>query len=163
VKGKIRLGALALVMAAGQAPAQEVVLGAGYANYNGRTAIDDWAFALEYHHRPFFERNRFALAFGAALSADMRGDAHAGVGLVATYDLSPRWFVEASVMPGAYWENISFNDLGSRFQIRSLLALGYVFETGNKVSLALTHKSNASTASYNPGVDTALLRYHVAF
>ncbi|MEY8841226.1 acyloxyacyl hydrolase [Cribrihabitans sp. XS_ASV171] len=41
--------------------------------------------------------------------------------------------------------------------------MGYEFETGNKLSFAVTHKSNASTTDYNPGLDTVLLRYHVAF
>ncbi|MFC3614350.1 acyloxyacyl hydrolase [Lutimaribacter marinistellae] len=154
---------LALTVLSVQASAQEIVVGAGYTRHNGNFAIDDAAFTLEYHHSPFYDRPRLDLAFGAALSGNMDGDLHAGIGVVGTYDINERWFVEASVMPGSFWESISDNTLGSRFQIRSLLAVGYKMDSGNKLSLAITHKSNASTTDYNPGLDTVLMRYHVAF
>ncbi|MEY8841646.1 acyloxyacyl hydrolase, partial [Cribrihabitans sp. XS_ASV171] len=71
---------VALTTLATQVAAQEVVFGAGYANYKGALAIDDAAFSLEYRHTPFFEGNRIDFSFGAALSGDTKGNLHAGVG-----------------------------------------------------------------------------------
>ena len=102
----------ALAITASQSLAQEIIVGAGYTRHNGVLAIDDAAFSLEYKHRPFYDGQRLDFAFGAALSGDMEGDIHAGLGIVGTYDLTNRWFIEASIMPGAYWESISNNTLG---------------------------------------------------
>jgi lipid A 3-O-deacylase len=74
-----------------------------------------------------------------------------------------RWFIEGSVLPGAFFEKVVENDLGSTFEIRSLLGIGYTFDSGNRLSLAVTHKSNASTASKNPGVNAVLIRFRRQF
>ena len=66
-------------------------------------------------------------------------------------------------MPGYYNASNDLNDLGGDFQIRSLLGLGYNLNNGNSVSVALTHKSNASTNDENPGVNALLVRYHLGF
>ena len=66
-------------------------------------------------------------------------------------------------MPGAFFEGESRNDLGSEFEIRSLIGVGYRLDNGDSISLAVTHKSNASTSSFNPGVNAVLLRYHRSF
>ncbi|CUH50164.1 Lipid A 3-O-deacylase (PagL) [Ruegeria atlantica] len=66
-------------------------------------------------------------------------------------------------MPGYFSKSEELNDLGGSFQIRSLLGVGYTLNSGNKVSVAITHKSNASTQQENPGVNSVLLRYHLAF
>ncbi|XHE54338.1 acyloxyacyl hydrolase [Phaeobacter sp. BS34] len=82
---------------------------------------------------------------------------------VGKWHLQRGWFIETSVMPGAYAESVKLNDLGSTFEIRSAIAVGKEFATGKSLSLALTHKSNASTADINPGVNSLLLRWHVPF
>ena len=66
-----------------------------------------------------------------------------------------------SVMPGAYFESSPGNDLGSTFEIRTVLAVGKRFANGKAVSLAFSHKSNASTADENPGVNSLTLRWHI--
>lgn len=143
--------------------AQSVVLGAGYIDYTDRGGDDQAALSLEYHHTPFHEAGRLAIGLGGTLSTDTDGDTHLGVGIVGTYALDRNWFVEASVMPGIYSESSAANDLGNDFEIRSLLGIGYTFETGNRVSLAATHISNANTGDFNPGANSLLLRYHIAF
>ncbi len=71
--------------------------------------------------------------------------------------------LKCGVMPGYFSEADELNDLGGSFQIRSLLGVGYKLDNGNKVSLAITRKSNASTQEDNPGVNALLFRYHFAF
>ena len=155
------LAAVAAVALAMPAAAQEVVLGLGYSNFSREGAEDSPVFAVEYLHRPFYQGHRLSARFGAALEVKETGDAFAGVGVSGIWDLQRDWFVEASVMPGAYSENVDLNDLGSTFEIRSLLAVGRRFGGGQAVSLAVSHKSNASTADSNPGVNALTLRWHI--
>ncbi|GLO75529.1 hypothetical protein MACH18_26090 [Phaeobacter italicus] len=155
--------ALALTLstaAALPAAAQELVLGAGYTSFSREGAEDSAVLSLEYQHSPFWERGSFDAAFGAALDVHTTGDAFVGAGVVGTWHLQRGWFIETSVMPGAYSENVDLNDLGSTFEIRSSLAVGKTFASGRAISLALSHKSNASTADTNPGVNQLLLRWH---
>jgi hypothetical protein len=154
---------LALLLAAQTAQAQSLVFGAGYSDFSNSAAEDEAAFALEYHHRPFHKATRFSASWGAALTVDTASNVHIGIGLIGLYTFAERWFVEGSVMPGYFSESDELNDLGGEFQIRSLLSLGYTLDNGNKVSFAITHKSNASTNIENPGVNSALLRYHYQF
>ncbi len=155
---------IALALAAGtSAQAQSIVLGAGYADFSNSAGEDQAIFSLEYQHRPFHEATRFSATWGGALTVDTDGDTHIGAGLIGIYTFADRWFVEGSVMPGYYSESNELNDLGGSFQIRSLLGVGYTLNSGNKVSLAVTHKSNASTQEDNPGVNALFLRYHHAF
>ncbi|WP_264212356.1 acyloxyacyl hydrolase [Leisingera thetidis] len=143
------------------AAAQEVALGLGYADYHRQTAEDGAMFAVDYMHAPFHQKGRLSARFGAALEVQETGDVFAGVGISAVIDLNNDWFIENSVMPGAYHESSAGNDLGSAFEIRTLLAVGKRFRNGKAVSLAFSHKSNASTADENPGVNALALRWHI--
>ena len=153
----------ALLLTATSVQAQSVVFGAGYADFSNSDGNDQAIFSLEYQHRPFHQATRFSAGWGTALTVDTDGDTHIGAGLVGIYSISDRWFAEISVLPGYYNASNSDNDLGGNFQIRSLLGLGYTLDNGNAVSLALTHKSNASTDSFNPGVNSLFVRYHLGF
>ncbi len=155
--------ATALCLSATIAQAQSVILGAGYSDFSDNQADDHAVFSLEYHHSPFYEATRLSATWGSALTVDEAGNVHVGIGLVGYYSFAERWFVEGSVMPGYFSESDQLNDLGGEFQIRSLLGVGYTLDNGNKVSVAITHKSNASTNDDNPGVNSVLLRYHWAF
>lgn len=143
------------------AAAQEVTLGLGYSDYHRDAAEDGAMFAVDYLHAPFYERGRLSARFGAALEVQEAGDLFAGVGISGVFDLNNDWFIESSLMPGAYHESSDANDLGSAFEIRTLLAVGKRFHSGKAVSLAFSHKSNASTADDNPGVNSVSLRWHI--
>lgn len=153
----------ALLVSATAVQAQSVIFGAGYADFSSGASDDHGIASVEYHHRPFHQATRFSATWGGALSVDTAGDTHVGAGVIGVYSLSDRWFTEVSVMPGYYNAGDDDNDLGGHFQIRSLLGVGYTLNGGNKLSLAVTHKSNASTNSDNPGVNALLLRYHYGF
>lgn len=149
-----------LALLTGSAQAQSWIAGAGFADFSDGIAQDTSILSVEYHFDPFHTGDRLRAGFGAALSVFGTGDVHVGGGIAGTYDLKNRWFLEGSVMPGLYAHNDTLNDLGSAFEIRSLIAVGRRFESGHGLSLALTHKSNASTAAENPGVNALLLRWH---
>ncbi|MES0825915.1 acyloxyacyl hydrolase [Ruegeria sp. SCP11] len=155
--------AVALLLAAQTAQAQSIVFGAGYSDFSDSSADDEAVFSLEYQHSPFHEATRFSATWGSALTVDTASNVHIGIGLIGFYTFADRWFLEGSVMPGYFAEGDDLNDLGGEFQIRSLLGVGYTLNSGNKISAAITHKSNASTNDDNPGVNSALLRYHFEF
>lgn len=150
-----------LALAGSSAMAQEWVLTAGFADFSREISDDSALVGFEYHYTPFHEGAGSSAAWAASGTVHTTGDIFVGIGLVASYQLDKSWFLEASVMPGMFVENADINDLGSTFEIRSLLALGYELNSGNALSLALTHKSNANTASINPGVNSFLLRWHL--
>lgn len=164
---KLSLGAALAAALLSLAPlatsAQNLVLGAGHADFARPSSRDTDVISLEYQHIPFHEAARFRAGVAAALDVHRTGDLFLGIGLYAEYDLSPRWFAEASLMPGAYNARDARNDLGRPLEFRSLLGLGYRLDDRHAVSLAITHKSNASTGSINPGVDSLLLRLHRRF
>ncbi|WP_164658341.1 acyloxyacyl hydrolase [Tropicibacter sp. Alg240-R139] len=143
--------------------AQSLILGLGYADFEFSGSSDQALASIEYQHTPFHQRERFSAAFAGAASIHANGDVHLGVGIAAEYKLNKDWFIEASVLPGVFIEADNANDLGSKFEVRSLLGLGYRFDGGDALSLAITHKSNASVSSFNPGVNAVLLRYHLSF
>lgn len=146
---------------ASPALSQEIILGAGYSDYSTTGAENGVVLSVEYAHSPFWERGNFSAGFAGAIEVVDTGDAFIGGGLNGTFDLQRNWFIQASVMPGAYFESAPLNDLGSTFEIRSQLAVGKRFNNGKALSLALGHKSNASTADINPGVNVVSLRWHV--
>jgi hypothetical protein len=155
--------ALGLGMAAATAQAQSLVLGAGYSYFSDASAQDAATLSLEYQFAPFYTGRVIEISTLIAADHDSEGDSYVGVGLGAKWRLDNDWFIEASTMPGYYNDGTSANDLGGHFHFRSLFGVGRTMPSGNAVSVALTHKSNASTKSYNPGVNAVLLRYHLAF
>ncbi len=143
--------------------AQELVLGAGYTDFHRNGANDSVLLSLEYHATPFYENGGFTLGWGGVLSGQTGGDVFVGGGLVSKVSLSPEWSAEASIMPGAYFEDSALTDLGHTIQFRSLLGLAYHLRSGDKVSLAVLHKSNAGLGNINPGANSILLRWHRSF
>ncbi|MEP4036472.1 MULTISPECIES: acyloxyacyl hydrolase [unclassified Pseudophaeobacter] len=161
MKNNILLSTVLAVGFASSALGQEIVLGAGYSDYSLQGSEDGVTLSMEYIHRPFYEGRVFSARLAGALEVVETGDAFVGGGVSGKWDLQQDWFISASVLPGAYVEGTSLNDLGSTFEIRSQLAVGKRFKSGKALSLALSHKSNASTASINPGVNTLSLRWHI--
>jgi lipid A 3-O-deacylase len=150
-----------LAVLAQPATSQQIVLGTGFTDHSGKGAEDGAVLSLEYIHSPFYEKGRFSARLAGTVEIVDTGDTFIGVGVSGLWDLQEKWFIEASVMPGAYSEGMTLNDLGSTFEIRSQLAIGKRFNNGKALSLALGHKSNASTGRFNPGVNAVMLRWHI--
>jgi hypothetical protein len=70
-------------------------------------------------------------------------------------------FVEASFMPGYYWQGDT--DLGHHLQFRSLIGFGWTLSHNSAVILSLDHISNAGLDIRNPGAETLALRYRLSF
>ena len=160
---KLRFAAcVALLTLPAALHAQEFALGVGATDY-GDQGTDGGIFALDYRHKPFRENRISSFAIGGAVSLSEEGDFFVGAGLSTRWQWDSGWFVESSVMPGLYEEGTAGNDLGSTFEIRSLLGVGYKFKNGHAVSAAISHKSNASLATDNPGMNAYTIRYHFPF
>ena len=54
-------------------------------------------------------------------------------------------------------------DLGSAIEFRSALELAYRFDDRSRLGLAISHISNASIGSNNPGTELFTLHYSVPF
>ncbi|MEM8631558.1 MAG: acyloxyacyl hydrolase [Pseudomonadota bacterium] len=140
-----------------------MVLGLGYNSFSAQDGDDSGALALEIHGDPFWQWGSadFSLAGGAEITGE--GDFWIGAGVSVFVPISGQWFFEASVMPGYYDPGTIGNDLGYDLEFRSLGGIGYAFENGYKLSLAIDHKSNASLGDENPGVNTVSLRVRREF
>ncbi|MBV7409036.1 acyloxyacyl hydrolase [Maritimibacter sp. DP1N21-5] len=151
-----------LFVGATSASAQEWTLGLGTTDF-GDQGQDSLALDLEYRHTPFIEKRVLSVAWGVNVALSAEGDSFIGGGIWSRWQWQNGWFIDNSIMPGFFEEGTAGNDLGSSFEIRSLLGVGYQFDNGHALSAAISHKSNASLADDNPGMNTYTLRYHFRF
>lgn len=144
--------------------ADEFVIGLGEDDFGGNTGDNSLSIVLEYHLDPFFAGRRSTYSWAGAVELDEDDDIYVGVGVHARWRLADGpWFLEASFMPGYYDQGQSGNDLGGNLQFRSLLGVGYELKSGNKISVAIDHKSNGSIEDQNPGEEMLVLRYSFNF
>lgn len=142
--------------------AQEWVLGVGVSDF-GDQGQDSATLDIEYRHTPFVNKRLLSVALGTNLAVTAEGDVFLGAGLWSRWQWQSGWFIDNSIMPGLFEEGTPGNSLGSAFEIRSLLGVGYQFDHGGAVSVAISHRSNASLASDNPGMNVYSVRYHRSF
>lgn len=154
---------LTLLLLASPAAATDLVFGFGSTVDSGPGNSESSIVQLELHSDPIWHLGRVDLAVAGAIDLHDNGEYWAGGGLAALWPMRKRWFIEASVMPGYFGGFGAQADLGSHFEIRSLLGIGRQINDRVAVSLAVTHKSNASTADRNPGVNMLELRTRWSF
>lgn len=161
----IRVAIVSILLAtSGPVQAAEWVLGVGSTDFTASGAVDSGVLVAELHGRTLTSWGRAEFKPGLAAVLDANGDFWIGGGIHADLPLGrSAWFAESSVMPGLYKEALTGNSLGSAFEIRSLLGIGYGFAGGTRVSLAVAHKSNAGIGSHNPGENAMTLRFGRAF
>lgn len=139
------------------ASAGEFLLGVGIDDVcdranRGRTL----AFGLEVRGDAVWTSRRAWFGFGFAAETDGDGDFWGGAGPVFYVLLSDSWRLEGSIMPGVYSKGVG-NDLGtSAPMFRSQIGTSYRIAPDWRLGLSLGHKSNAGTATRNPGVETLL-------
>lgn len=157
------LSALVMVAATPLA-AQELIVGLGHPDFRANGPEEGLLVELEYHAAPFWSVGRADVYATGAAVVDEPGDHFIGIGLGADLPLGDAgWFLTASVVPGFYEAGAAGNDLGSDLQFRSLIGLGYRYDSGWSASGAVSHISNAGLGNSNPGVTIATLRIGRAF
>jgi hypothetical protein len=145
--------------------AKDIAVGIGKTDFSSKDAMESALMIFELHADPFRQAGLFSLSWAVAADVDGEGNYWIGAGLAALVPLGApeNWFVEGSVMPGYYHANNSGNDLGGDLEFRSLLGVGRKLNERSRISLAIQHKSNASTGNHNPGVNSAVLRLRTSF
>ncbi|MDA0787329.1 MAG: acyloxyacyl hydrolase [Proteobacteria bacterium] len=83
-------------------------------------------------------------------------------GLLVDLYFGRRWVFTPSFGAGIYADG-SGKDLGHTIEFRSQLEFGYRFDDRSRVSLAVSHISNASLGDNNPGTEIATFYYHIPF
>ncbi|WP_299727185.1 acyloxyacyl hydrolase [uncultured Tateyamaria sp.] len=136
--------------------AADLVVGVGRTDFNN---VDVSVLELEYHSDPVWHVAGADISVAGALTGHDNGDFFIGVGLSALRPLQNNWFIEASFIPGFFENTEPATDLGSSLEFRSLIGVGRTLKNGMKVSLGLSHKSNADFGSTNPGVNALTLRF----
>jgi len=153
----------ALVAMSSPVVAGEFVVSAGNSKFHFSTPFYSTVFSAELHSEPVYQNSRFSARLMGVISAHSDGAGFLGLGVSGRWELKNNWFAEASVAPGLYNASGLPTSLGSNFEIRSLIGVGRKLKNGNRLSLAISHKSNAGTASINPGVNALSIRYNHAF
>lgn len=165
-EGVARAVAVALLIGAGgPAAAADVVFGFGYTDFTTDAADNSTLAEVEIHGDPFTRIGEVDLSWAAAVAVHESGDYWVGTGISGLYEFGRNddWFIEASAMPGFYHADEEANDLGSDFEARLLLGIGRRIGPNTRLSVAVEHKSNASTAQRNPGVNSVALRIRRSF
>lgn len=155
--------ALSFLLLASPAAATDLVFGFGTTVDSRPGRSESSIVQLELHSDPIWHLGRADLGVAGAIDLHDNGQYWAGGGVAALWPMRERWFIEASVMPGYFGGSGALADLGSHFEIRSLLGIGRQINDRLAISLAVTHKSNASTADRNPGVNMLELRTRWSF
>ena len=81
-------------------------------------------------------------------------------GFLADIFIGRRVVFTLSIGVGVYADGDG-KDLGNVIEFRSQLELGYRFDDRSRLALAVSHISNASLSSQNPGTEIATIYYHV--
>ncbi len=148
--------ALAAGLFASAATAGDFVVGLGPTDFDD-TSVN--ALELEYHTDPIWNFRIADVSVGGAAIIYDEGSFFVGAGVSAVRSLKNNWFIEASFMPGYYDNNEPETDLGNDLEFRSMIGFGREFSNGTRVSLGVSHISNASLGDSNPGVNTLTLRF----
>lgn len=134
-----------------------LVIGGGWYDFND----DKDAFDFRAEYRSDYKLLGFAKPWvGIEATSDQAVYAVGGV-LVDLY-FGRRWVFTPSFGAGAY-TNGDGKDLGHAIEFRSQVEVGYRFDDRSRVSLAVSHISNASIGDSNPGTEIATLYYHIPF
>lgn len=132
-----------------------LVIGGGWYDWNDDK--DAFDFRLEY--RSDFKALGFLKPWvGVEATTDQ---AVYGVGgVLVDLFFGRRWVFTPSFGAGAYADG-NGKDLGHTIEFRSQLEFGYRFDDRSRVSLAVSHISNASLGDSNPGTEIATIYYHI--
>ena len=132
------------------------VFSGGIGYFDAFDGDDDSAdFRLEYRHGEDFLYLKPWI--GGSVNTD--GGVWGGIGVLMDITFYDTIVLTGSFAPGLYGEGDS-KDLGHTVEFRSQIELGYQFGNESRLSVALSHLSNASLDDDNPGVEVVTLYYH---
>lgn len=121
-----------------------------------RTKDQGTEFRLEY--RSDEKLSNLFKPFGA-IAYSTSGHGFLGGGLLIDLFFGRRYVVTPSLSPHLYFGGDSDLDLDFPLQFRSQLEVAYRLDNRARLGLALSHYSNASLGSSNPGTESLMLYY----
>lgn len=129
--------------------------GAGWYDFNDdKDAVD---FRVEY--RSGYKALGFIKPWaGVEVTSDQA--VYGLVGVLTDLYFGRRWVLTPSFGAGLYSDG-NGKDLGGTIEFRSQLEFGYRFDDRSRISLAVSHISNAGLDDKNPGTEIATIYYHV--
>jgi lipid A 3-O-deacylase len=150
--------ALALAGAVGAGPEEEhdfLTIGTGWYDFNdNKDAVD---FRVEY--RSDLKLLGFIKPWaGIEFTSDRA--VYGVAGIHTDIFFGRRIVLTPSFGVGAYADGDG-KDLGNTIEFRSQIELGYRFDDWSRLSLAVSHISNASLGDNNPGTEIATIYYHI--
>jgi lipid A 3-O-deacylase len=131
---------------------------AGWFDFN-RQKDQGAEFRLEY-------RSDFTFLFlkpFVALAGASSGHGFVGAGVLFDTYWGKRVVTTLSFAPHVYIGGDSDLDLGHTVEFRSQAEIAYRFDDRSRLGLAISHYSNASLGSSNPGTETLSLYYSIPF
>lgn len=127
----------------------------GYFDANER---DEDAVDLRFEYRHDERLWIFKPWFGIEATSDL--SVWGGGGVLIDLYFGRRFVVTPSFGAGGYIKG-NGKDLGSAIEFRSQIEAAYRFDDRSRLGVALSHISNASIGSDNPGVEIVSLYYHM--
>lgn len=131
------------------------VLGGGWYDFNDD--MDAFDFRAEY--RSGYKMLGFLKPW-AGIEVTSDEAVYGVVGVLTDIYFGRRWVLTPSFGAGAYADG-NGKDLGHTIEFRSQLEFGYRFDDRSRVSLAVSHISNAGLGDGNPGTEIATIYYHI--
>ena len=129
-------------------------VGAGYYDFN-RKKETGAEFRVEYRSnkkisifKPF-----------VSLAATSTSQGFIGAGILLDLFMGRRFVMTPSFAPNYYWGGNKKLDLGHSIEFRSQMEFSYRFDNRSRLGLAITHYSNASIGSTNPGTETGIIYF----
>jgi hypothetical protein len=133
-----------------------ISIGSGYYDFN-RKKETGAEIRLEYRSK----KNISVFKPFAAISATNTSQGFVGAGILIDLYFNRRFVMTPSFAPHYYWGGNKKLDLGHKLEFRSQLELAYRFDNRSRLGLAVSHYSNASIGSTNPGTEVATVYYSV--
>lgn len=132
-----------------------IVVGGGWYDFND----DQDAFDFRLEYRSGYKALGFLKPW-AGIEATTEQAVYGAVGVLTDIYFGRRWVFTPSFGAGLYADG-NGKDLGHTIEFRSQLEFGYRFDDRSRVSLAVSHISNAGLGDSNPGTEIATIYYHV--
>ena len=132
-----------------------LTVGVGWYDFNdNKQAVD-----LRVEYRPEVKYFGFVKPWlGVEVTSDVA--AYGVVGVLTDIFFGRRLVLTPSFGAGVYTDGDG-KDFGSAIEFRSQLELGYRFDDRSRVSVAVSHISNAHLTKQNPGTEVATIYYHI--
>ena len=129
-------------------------VGVGYYDFN-RKKETGTEFRAEYRSN---KRMSIFKPF-AALSVTNTSQGFVGAGVLVDLFMGRRFVMTPSFAPHYYWGGNKKLDLGHSIEFRSQMEISYRFDNRSRLGAAISHYSNASIGSTNPGTETATIYF----